>query len=373
LLTSYAALDANGPAHRAQRGIAVPAPLSIRRCNSPPCTGLHYVLPAMGRFEPTGPVDVPGLEHSVVSLSWGVLRGAAGPSDGSAGAASNVPSALGVLRHAEIYRGCPQEIEEAFDVLEQHVIRNGKLYPVAIATIPFLFSALRKVSPASERIADLIALYASAASTLEPALRDRLLQIIADHSADVIRWWGRYDRALAALAVYTPGLRTLYLAAVEGAEWIEPEVLIALIELGESPGESQHFALAMLDGADSTDIQRTAAAAFLARFGEHTPEQLVRIDAALAPSARGALRNYVKFWTPNLTRPVVAPKLYDAEVLFTGRKLVVVKAGNRSVTLPWEGADVAKGDRLQVGLTTHGQPKLAVVTDWKGNVRVIDF
>ncbi|HEY5946693.1 MAG TPA: hypothetical protein VIV40_14420 [Kofleriaceae bacterium] len=327
----------------------------------------------MGRFEPTGPVDVPGLEHSVVNLSWGVLRGAAGPSDGTAGAKSNVPSALGVLRHAEIYRDCPQEIEEAFDVLEQHVIKDGQLYPVALATLPFLFAALRKVSPASERIADLIALYASCASTLEAPLDDHLLQIITDHGSDVIRWWGRYDRALAALAIYAPGLRPLYLAAVEGAERLDPEALLALIELGEAPGETPTLAFAMLDGADSSDLQRMAAAAFLARFGQHTPEQLMRIDAALPPTARGLLRKLVRFWNPNLTKPVVAPKLYEAEVLFTGKKLVVVKAGNRSVTLPWEGADVTKGDRLQVGLTTHGQPKLAVVTDWKGNVRVIDF
>jgi hypothetical protein len=327
----------------------------------------------MGRFEPTGPVDVPGLEHSVVNLSWGVLRGAAGPSDGTAGAGSNVPSALGVLRHIEIYRECPQEIDEAFAVLETHVIKDGQLYPVALATLPFLFSTLRKVSPISERIADLIALYASAGSTLEVPLSDRLAQIITDQSHDVIRWWGRYDRALATLAIFVPGLRALYLAAVEGAERVDPEVLLALIEIGEAPGETPALAVAMLDGADSTDLQRMAAAAFLARFGEHTPEQLMRIDAALPPSARGQLRRLVRFWNPNVAKPVVAPKLYDAEVLFTGKKLVVVKAGNRSVTLPWEGAEVTKGDHLQVGLTTHGQPKLAVVTDWKGNVRVIDF
>jgi hypothetical protein len=327
----------------------------------------------MGRFEPTGPVDVPGLEHSVVNLSWGVLRGAAGPSDGTAGARSNVPSALGVLRHAEIYRNCPQEIEEAFDVLEQHVIRDGQLYPVALAALPFLFATLRKVSPASERIADLIALYASCASTLDAPLSDRLLQIISDHSAEIVRWWGRYDRALAAVAVHTPGLRTVFLAAVEGAERIEPELLLALIELGEAPGDTTAFAYAMLDGADSTEAQRLAGAAFLARFGQHSPEQLMRIDAALPPTARSTLRKLVRFWNPNLARPVVAPKLYEAEVLFTGKKLVVVKADNRSVTLPWEGADVVVGDRLQVGLSTHGTPKLAVVTDWKGNVRVIDF
>lgn len=327
----------------------------------------------MGRFEPTGPVDVPGLEHSVVSLSWGVLRGAGGPSDGSAGAASNVPSALGVLRHPDVYRDYPEEIEDAFAVLEAHVIKGDQLYPVAIATLPFLFATLRKVSPVSERIADLIALYASASATLDAPVCERMLQIIADQSGDVMSWWERYDRALAALVIYTPALRTLYLAKVEGAERVEPEVLLALIELEEAPGDTLSIASAMLDGPDSTDVQRMAAAAFLARFGDHAPDQLMRIDAAMPPEAATTLRKLVRFWSPNLTRPVVAPTLHDAEVLFTGKKLVVVKAANRSVTLPWEGADLSQGDHLKVGLSAHGQPKLAVVTDWRGNVRVIDF
>ena len=327
----------------------------------------------MGRFEPTGPVDVPGLEHSVVHLSWGLLRGALGPSDGSAGAASNVPSALGVVRHAEVYRDHPQEIEEAFAVLERHVIKDGQLYPVALAALPFLFASARMLSPITERIADLIALYASAAATLEAPLDERLRELIGDRSGDVIRWLGRHDRALAALAVHTPGLRAAYLAAVEGAERVEPEVLLALIELSEAPGDTPALALAMFEDADSTDVARTAAAAFLARFGPRTPEQLMRIDVALPPSAASTLRNVVRFWSPNLTRPVVAPKLYDAEVQFTGKKLVVVKVNSRSVTLPWEGAELGNGDRLKIGLTSHGQPKLAVVTDWRGNVRVIDF
>jgi len=331
------------------------------------------VSAAMGRFEPTGPVDVPGLEYSVVGLAWGVLRGAGGPSDGSAGAASNVPSALGVLRHAEIYMGVPQEIEEAFSVLESHVIKDGQLYPVALATLPFLLATLRKGSPLADRIADLIATYVCAASTLEAPAGEQLLQIITDQSGDVIRWFGVHDAALGALVLHAPALRPLYVAAVEGAERLSPEALLTLVELGEAPGESAALALAMFEGADSTDLQRMAAAAFLARFGQHAPEQLMRIDAALPPTARALLRNLVRFWSPNVVRPVVAPKLYDAEVLFTGKKLVVVKAANRSVTLPWEGASVTKGDRLKVGLSAHGQPKLAVVTDWKGNVRVIDF
>lgn len=326
----------------------------------------------MARFGPTGPIEVQGLEHSVANLSWGVLRGALGPSDGTAGAASNVPSALGVLRHAEIYRGVPQEIEEAFAVLQKHVIRDGQLYPVAVAALPFLFDVLRRGSPIATRVADLIALYASCASTVEVPVRDRLFAIIADHAGEIVRWFGVHDRAFAALAVHVPQLRELYCAAVEGAERVPPEALLALVELPEPPDDAHALALAMLDADDS--ISRMCAAAFLAQHGDRSPLLATRIDAELPPTAPATLEKLVHgLWSPTVARPAVAPKLLDAEVTFTGKKLVIVKAGTHNVTLPWENATLERGDRLQVGLTAHGQPKLAVLTDRKGNVRVIDF
>src|SRR5690606_34340636 len=235
-------------------------------------------------------------------------------------------------------------------------------------TLPFLFATLRKGSPIADRIADLIARYATAIDTLDAPLANRMRQLITDQASDVLRWLGEHDAALGALAIHVPGLRAPYLAAIEGAERVSPETLLALLELGEAPGETPELALAMFEGPDATDLARMAAAAFLTRFGGNSPELMTRVDAALPPSSRTSLARLVKHWTPTITQPAVAPKLSDAEVIFTGKKLVVVKADNRSVTLPWEGADVAKGDRLKVGLSAHGQPKLAVVTDWRGNV-----
>src|SRR3569623_709249 len=97
------------------------------------CTTFIASLPAvcimvrsgMGRFESTQSIDVPELEHSVVTLPWGVLRGAFGPSDGSMGASSNVPSAISVLRHAALYLKVPEELSEAFDVLVLDASRFG--------------------------------------------------------------------------------------------------------------------------------------------------------------------------------------------------------------------------------------------------------
>src|SRR5258708_4002917 len=138
---------------------------------------------AMGRFEPTGAVEVRSLEHSVADLPWGVLRGAYGPSDGSAGARSNVPSALAVLRHAPVYLPFPDEIDEAFAVLERHAVDHGQLFPVAVTIAPFLFDILRRGSLVAERITDVIAEYTAAAATLDDELlARRLVEIVVDHA-----------------------------------------------------------------------------------------------------------------------------------------------------------------------------------------------
>jgi hypothetical protein len=62
-------------------------------------------------------------------------------------------------------------------------------------------------------------------------------------------------------------------------------------------------------------------------------------------------------------RPVVAPKLHEAEVVFAGEKLVLVRAGERTVTVPWVNANVSRGDRIKVGITAHGQAQLVVLDD----------
>jgi hypothetical protein len=327
----------------------------------------------MARFAPTGAVEVPGLAHSVASLSWGVLRGARGPSDGSVGALSNVPSALAVLRHAAIYIELPAEIDEAFVVLEHHVMLGDQLYPVAVAALPFLLDTLRRGSPIGGRIAELVARYAVASSSLEPPLRVRFHQLLGDSAVQIAGWLGRYDRAAAAIAVHVPNVREAFFAAAGQADRLAPEVLLALAELGATPGRATELALATLGGADATGAARMCAATYLARLPEGSNATRA-IDEALPPLAAAMLRRYVGgLWTPTVERPVVAPTIVDAEVVFTGAKLVLVRAGTRSVTLPWAGAAVARGDRLKVGLTTHGQPKLAMLTRPDGTVRVIDF
>lgn len=327
----------------------------------------------MGRFEPTGPVDVPELEHSVLTLPWGMLRGALGPSDGTAGAASNVPSALSVLRHVELYLGLPGEIDEAFAVLEQHAIRHGKLYPVALATLPFLFDIVRRGSPVADRITDLIAEIANAAATLDdPALRDRLQHLLVSRAAEIVSWLGRHDRAACALAMRAREIRTDLVVAIGAAPTVAPVVLLGLVELGAAPGRTIELAHELL--ATGSDVARMCAASFLARYGQRTPDLAARIDAALPPSAPAALRTFAgKLWTPTIDRPAVAPKIFDAHVVFAGERVVLVRAGGRTVTLPWPGAPLERGDQLKVGITAHGQPKLALLTDPDGSVRVIDF
>ncbi len=327
----------------------------------------------MSRFGATGRVDVANLEHSVAELPWGVLRGAFGPSDGSIGAHANVPSALSVLRHAQLYTNYPQEIEEAFAVLERHALRHRVLYPVAVTIVPFLFDFIRRQSPLSERIAELIAEYVASAHTLEAPVRDRLHGIIADHASEVLGWIARFDRPLAALAIHVPALQARYLEALETSP-ISPFALLALLEIGVAPRRCVEVALEILDDRVANPITRAAGAAFLQRFGEDCTSLRERIDAALPPSAPAQLANLVtRLWVPRIERPVVAPRMVAAEVLFAGERLVLVRAGAHSVTLPWRSAGVQKGDVLQVGITVHGQAKLVLWTEPTGAVRVIDF
>lgn len=324
----------------------------------------------MGRFEPTSPLETGG--YSVASLRWETQLGALGPSDGSKGAASNVPSALSVLRHASLYLDFPDEIEEAFAVLETHAVRDGQLYPVALATLPFLFATVRAHSPLGERIADLIARYTAASNTLDEDTRARFLDLIVSHAKEISGWLNAYDRALCAIALRVPELRTDLLAAVTNAEAISPVVLLALVDLAAAPGRTRDAAHVMLNNSDA--LIRMCAATFLARFGERTPELTSRIDAVLLPSAVTELKRYVRYlWTPTVERPAVAPKLLTAEVMFAGEKVVLVKAGEQRVALPWANANVERGMQLQIGLTVHGEPVLALVTDDAGAVRVVEF
>jgi hypothetical protein len=278
-----------------------------------------------------------------------------------------------VLRHAPLYANLPAEIDDAFLVFERHAIRHGQLYPVAITITPFLFDMVRRGSMVAERITDLIAEYTAAATTLEAALRNQLLEIVADHGSEIVGWLGRFDRAGAAIAIHAPAVRDGVIAKIAQADRVAPEMLLALIDLGASPGRTVQLALEMLESSD-TETSRMCAAAFLARYGDRVPELRTRIDAALPPSAPAALERFVgRLWRPTVDRPIVAPKMYDAEVVFAGEKLVLVRAGSRSVTLPWPGAELQRGDVIKVGITAHGQPKLAVVTSPDGSVRVIDF
>jgi hypothetical protein len=221
---------------------------------------------AVGRFGPTGAIEDAGVQHSVAELQWGVLHGALGPSDGSAGAASNVPSALSVLRHAALYLAHPDEIEDAFDVLEQHAIARGRLYPVAVAALPFLFDAVRRGSPISSRIADLIARIAGARDPDEPRLHDRLTTIVSTHAEEIARWLGSFDRAACMLAIHVPAVRDEVVVAIALADNLAPEVLLGLVELelGSAPGRTLELAQAMVAAGD--DRARACASAFLARY-----------------------------------------------------------------------------------------------------------
>src|SRR6185295_1002076 len=125
----------------------------------------------------------------------------------------------------------------------------------------------------------------------------------------------------------------------------------------------------LLDRADAPANDRMCAAVFLARRGDLTPELRTRIDVVLPPDAATVLYEHVhQLWKPAIERPIVAPRLYDAEVVFADDNVLMVNIGDRSVVLPWNGAMLERGARLKVGVTAHGQARLAVITDRDGGV-----
>jgi hypothetical protein len=239
--------------------------------------------------------------------------------------------------------------------------------------VPFLFDIVRRGSIVAARITDLLAEYAAAAGTLEAPLRDKLVGIFSDHADQIVSWIGRHDRAAAALAIHVPALREAYLAALATAE-VSAISMLALIDLGAAPDHAVARAIQLVDHEQAPELDRMAAAAFLSRYGDRTPGQRTLINAALPPSAPAALANLVgKLWMPTVDRPVVAPQLHDAEVVFAGEKLVLVRTQSRTVTLPWAGAPVQRGDIVKVGITVHGEPRLVLVTEPDGRVQLIDF
>jgi hypothetical protein len=334
----------------------------------------------MTRFDPTGEVPSSS-QHSSMALSWGVLRGAEGPCDGSLGAHTNVPSALAVLRHAPLYASAPQELEEAFMVLERHVMRDGTVYPVAVTVVPILFDIVRRGTPIGRRITHLLARYVRHAPTLEPWLAARLFEIIADHGHEVLRWIGRYDAAAAALAIHVPALRPALVGVLATATKIAPPMLLALVELGVAPGESIAIAQRVFDAPTVPEPARMAAAVFLARHGGRTqtssapsPQLAARIDAALPPTAAAVLERYLGgLWRPTIVRPAVAPRIHEATIVFVDKQLVLVRIGERTVTLPWADAEVQRGETINVGISAHGEPRLAIHTDRAGSVTVRHF
>lgn len=65
--------------------------------------------------------------------------------------------------------------------------------------------------------------------------------------------------------------------------------------------------------------------------------------------------------------------MMSAEVVFVGEKLVQVRAGERRVTLPLPCSQLQRGDVIQVGITAHGQPQLALLSEPDGGIRVVNF
>jgi hypothetical protein len=305
-------------------------------------------------------------------VAWAEQIGAFGPSDGRGGPISNVPGALAVLRDAHLYRETPEELAEALEVLETHVVAEGTLYPVAVAALPFLFELIEREVPHAGELAEVIASYGAAIETLAPAPRAAMRTLLLAKREVILGWVGKFPLAAAGMAVHAPWLRNGYLAALDAGRGVGAIGFLALLELDATVRGAVQAAIAALGGGEPTT--RMAAAAFLAGRPDLTPDVATRVDAELPPHAEAALANLTGgLWEPIIKRPRVAPQLREGRVVFVGPKLVLVKVGERTVTLPWPDAQVRKGDVLRIGITAHYQPKLVILADASGQVKVVDF
>ena len=327
----------------------------------------------MGRFDPTGPVDANA--HSVASLRWETQLGALGPTDGSAGAASNVPSALSVLRHAQLYaavsRGDRRSVRASSST---HAIRHGQLYPGRARDAAVLFATLRarharrRAHRRSDRDVHGRVAHARGAAARAFPRSDRLAREATSCAGSA-----RTTAHSCAIALRVPELRTDLLAGARVAERSRRSCC------------SRSSISAPLPAAPTMSRTRcsTTPTTRSADVRGRVPRALWRAHAGAAVAHRcraaavgaPALRNYVgELWTPTVKRPAVAPKLLTPRSMFAGEKVVLVKAGDAA-------RRAAVGERRVSSAATScrsaspctASPKLALVTDAAGAVRVVEF
>ena len=150
------------------------------------------------------------------------------------------------------------------------------------------------------------------------------------------------------------------------AEMGDPHLAVSALHIAGTNGKGSSVATA--------DAILRAKGLRVARYtSPHLVDFRERIVVAGVPIAAEEVVRFIDRWTPTIERPAVAPKIFDAEVVFAGERVVLVRAGERTVTLPWPGAPLERGDHLKIGITAHGQPKLALLTEANGSVKIIDF
>ena len=184
------------------------------------------------------------LEHSVVELPWNVLRGALGPSDGSAGAASNVPSALAVLRHAQLYlrcsRGARGRVRRARAPRDpSRPALPGRDHDHAVPVrhrAPRL--AHRRAHHRSDRGVRVGRQHARAAAARSPGRADRRSRRRDPRLARPLRpRRSPRSRSTSPRCARTSSPRSPMRTAVA------PELLLALVDLGDAPGRTIELAL----------------------------------------------------------------------------------------------------------------------------------
>jgi hypothetical protein len=332
-------------------------------------------------------MDLPALEAALRAVPWASLQGAYGASDGSVTRAGgyrlgDIPRAL--LTLADVTDAGGDDALDALDVLQSHAWHQGDIYPVTAHVVPFavaLSSAPEVVVRGDVAywlalVADSASRYAAGTDAGNRANAEATFGALLAHRRTVIGWiGGDHDAAALVVASRVPGMGDDLLAALSAARRISVAGWLSLAELESPPAWALDRAATALEDRDE-DV-RTAAALLLGRRARPTGDLAARVEAALAPGALAALGRAVEvpfdLSAPVLTAPFAGP-LGQATVLFVGAKLVTVRvAGPRNVNLPWPGSGLTKGEVLEVGLSPHGAPRVAVRARPDGTKETITF
>jgi hypothetical protein len=237
-----------------------------------------------------------------------------------------VPAALETLARLAPDQGGWDEARderwhEAMAVLDGHVCHQGDVYEVTPRAVPFVVELveyhrnyqLDELVEYLARLAIATNRYARSDDPDSRALAERLDTALTGESGAILDWFDgglaeartgvevgdNFQRTTTYLVVFTPGLRTRGYERLRERDALPFYVYAAAAEIDEHPDWLLERAVA--DTNADEELERLAAAAFIARTGDHGARLRAGTDELLGPTTAGKLERAL----PLLGRPAI--------------------------------------------------------------------